>query len=59
MTDETRCIPWDRYPQQEGAKMDEGPVIVDVVQLERFRFRVEFPETGAPVVITDEPAVTR
>ncbi|PRF31967.1 peroxiredoxin [Burkholderia multivorans] len=35
-------------------KMDEGRVTVDVIQVERFRFRVEFPETGALPIVTDE-----
>lgn len=35
--------------------MDEERVIVGVVQVERFRFRVEFPDTDAPVIVTDEP----
>ncbi|MCA3782218.1 MAG: OsmC family protein [Burkholderia sp.] len=34
--------------------MDEERVIVDVIQVERFRFRVEFPDTAAPALVTDE-----
>ncbi|AXF24025.1 peroxiredoxin [Burkholderia pyrrocinia] len=34
--------------------MDEERVIVDVIQVERFRFRVEFPDTAAPALLTDE-----
>ncbi|MCA8003333.1 OsmC family protein [Burkholderia metallica] len=34
--------------------MDEERVFVDVIQVERFRFRVEFPDTAAPTLVTDE-----
>ncbi|AOK32295.1 MULTISPECIES: OsmC family protein [Burkholderia] len=34
--------------------MDDKPIVVEVVQLEHFRFRVDFPGIDAPPVLTDE-----